>query len=46
MYKISVIVPVYNTQKFLASCLDSILAQSIKGLELIIVNDASKDNSA
>lgn len=42
---ISVIVPVYNAEKYLASCLDSILSQSYKNLELIIINDGSTDFS-
>lgn len=42
---ISVIVPVYNTEKFLARCIDSVLAQSYKDFELILVNDGSKDKS-
>jgi len=40
---ISVIVPVYNTEKFLHTCLDSILAQTYKNLEIILVNDGSSD---
>lgn len=44
--KISIIVPVYNSDKFLNKCLDSILAQSYDNLEIIIVNDGSTDNSA
>lgn len=43
--KISVIVPVYNTEKYLSKCLDSILNQSLKDLEVIVVNDGSKDQS-
>ena len=43
--KISVIVPVYKVEQYLARCLDSILAQTYKNLEIICVNDGSPDNS-
>ena len=43
--KISVIVPVYNTEKYLSKCLDSILNQTLKDIEVIVVNDGSKDES-
>lgn len=43
--KISVIVPVYNVEKYLIRCLDSILNQTFKDIELILVNDGSKDHS-
>lgn len=42
---ISVIIPVYNTEKFLAKCLDSVISQTYVNLEIIIINDGSKDNS-
>ncbi len=45
MVKLSVIVPVYNTSAFLNRCLDSILNQSFKDFELLIINDGSKDDS-
>ena len=45
MPKISVIVPVYNVEKYLHECVDSILAQTFTDFELILVDDGSKDNS-
>ena len=45
MALISVITPVYNTEKLLPRCVDSILAQTLQDFELILVNDGSKDNS-
>lgn len=44
--KISVIMPVYNAEKFLPHCLDSILNQTFKDFEIICINDGSSDNSA
>ena len=41
----SVIVPVYNGEQFLRRCLDSVLAQSMGDLELIVVNDGSTDDT-
>lgn len=43
--KFSVIVPVYNVEKFLAKCLDSILSQDFDDYEIIAVNDGSTDSS-
>ena len=43
--KISIIVPVYNTEKYLKKCLDSLINQTIKEIEIVIVNDGSKDSS-
>ncbi len=45
MPEISVIVPVYNAEKYLNKCIESILSQSFNDLELILVNDGSKDSS-
>ena len=42
---ISVIVPVYNAEKYLHRCIDSILVQSFTDFELLLINDGSKDNS-
>ena len=42
---ISVIIPVYNVEKYLSKCIESILAQGIEDFELLLVNDGSKDNS-
>lgn len=44
-YKISVIVPVYNTAAYLRECVDSILRQSYRNMEVILVDDASTDGS-
>lgn len=44
-YKISVIVPVYNKEAYLRACVDSILAQTYKNMEVILVDDASTDSS-
>ena len=45
MPKISVIVPVYNVEKYLHRCVDSILAQTFTDFELLLINDGSKDSS-
>lgn len=46
MPKISVIIPVFNTGKYLAECLDSVLCQTLVDIEIICINDESTDNSA
>ena len=43
--KISVIIPIYNTQKYLRKCLDSVINQTLKEIEIICINDASTDSS-
>lgn len=43
--KISVVVPIYNVEKYLARCLDSLVKQTLKDIEIICINDGSLDNS-
>ena len=45
MEKVSVIIPVYNTERYLEECLDSICGQTYKNIEIILINDGSTDNS-
>lgn len=45
MIKVSIIVPVYNSEKYLRRCLDSIIGQTLKEIEIICVNDGSTDSS-
>ena len=45
MPKLSIIVPVYNTEQYLCQCLDSIISQDNEQIEIILVDDGSTDNS-
>ena len=45
MDKISVIIPVFNVEPYLGKCLDSVIGQTYKNLEIILINDGSTDNS-
>jgi glycosyltransferase involved in cell wall biosynthesis len=45
MSLISIIIPVYNVEKYLSKCVESILAQGVEDFELLLVNDGSKDSS-
>ena len=44
-YKVSVIIPVYNVEKYIDKCLSSLVNQTLKDIEIIVVNDGSPDNS-
>ena len=46
MPKISIIIPCYNAEKYIAECLDSVLSQTFKDFEIICVDDGSADNNA
>ena len=43
--KVSVIVPVYNVEKYIGKCLDSLINQTLSDVEIVVVNDGSPDNS-
>ena len=45
MYKVSVIVPVYNVEKYIKKCLDSLVNQTLEDIEIVVINDGSPDNS-
>ena len=45
MVKVSIVVPVYNVQKYLRQCMDSIVNQTLKEIEVICVDDGSTDSS-
>lgn len=44
--KVSIVVPIYNVEQYLAECLDSLVNQTLQDIEIICVNDGSPDNSA
>lgn len=43
--KISIIIPVYGVEKYIKQCLESVINQSYKNLEIIIINDGTEDDS-
>ena len=45
MPKVSLIIPVYNVENYIEKCIDSVINQTLKDIEIIIVNDGSKDTS-
>ena len=45
-YKVTVVIPVYNTEKYLEECVTSVTNQTLQGIEILLVNDGSTDGSA
>ena len=45
MEKISVLVPIYNAEKYIEKCLDSIVNQTYENIEIVLIEDGSTDNS-
>ena len=46
MPKVSVIIPVYNVEKYLRQCLDSVVNQTLENVQIILIDDGSTDSSA
>lgn len=44
--KVSIVVPIYNAEEFLFKCLESIINQTFKNLEIILIDDGGKDSSS
>ncbi len=44
-YLVSVIVPAYNSEKYIRQCLDSLVRQTLESLEIVVVNDGSTDGT-
>ena len=45
MYKVSIILPIYNVSQYLRECLDSVVRQTLREIEILCVNDGSTDDS-
>lgn len=45
MIKVSIVIPVYNSEKYISRCLESVINQSYKNIEILTINDGSSDNS-
>ena len=45
MAKVSLVVPIYNSSKYLNKCIDSLVNQTLKDIEIILINDGSTDDS-
>ena len=42
--KVSIVIPVYNVEKYIRQCLESVINQTLKDIEIIIVNDGTKES--